>query len=235
MLDLSISPLPSSVTISPSNDGASQYNTTSGDDYAVWLDERNEATSGIDIYGYDYDNSTGFDVTTSTGDQSFYQFNGEYVLYTTVDESQFEACEPVCTGLYLYDIANDTTTTITTAPVCDDFYISTGSNPVILWSEVSGSYWNLKYRTKNSSSITTLSNTSSEHMISCDVTPTRLAYYYTSDICDPGIPCVYKISNSTEYQLDIYDSENLVIDSTYALWCVHDSKTDKDICGAILP
>ena len=219
----------------------------------VWVDRRNRKTTGEDIYGYDLATNSEFVVATKPGDQSSFKFNGRYVLYAgshiipgaSGNDSQSLSKDM---GLYLYDIQNNTTTTIVqnTTQIGPVYYLSNESDARIVWSEKitnnNGTFWAIIQKKVSDAAASYISNTStlSNHQFTKFVTATHI-FYSAKDAEDTlGLPYCYKLSNSTHYQLDNLDCLHLTADDTYALWTTVRSEANEEdegenICGTILP
>jgi hypothetical protein len=216
----------------------------------VWADKRNESQSGIDIYGYNISTQSSFTVTTSSGNQSIYKFNGRYVLYagavTYPSSSQDpDSCMAICAGLKLYDSVNDTTETITSADVHPEFFITGGDSPKIVWAErvenTNGTFWSTRYKSVGDQSCTTVSNTTTlnAHEQPLAATPTHIAYSRGADSCDLNPLYVYKFSNQTNYQMDNKSVNDVSMDNAYITWTVtvddEEEDSTSDLAGSVLP
>jgi archaellin len=216
-------------------------------DKVVWLDARNESTTGTDIYGYDIASSTYFTVTTIPGNQSLFQFNGRYVLYTTktdVDMGTHRKCE----GLYLYDTMTSSTTTITTTEILPIITISSGSTPIIAWSEKitnsNGDFYAIKYMTvgnQNSSYISNVNDlTYSQFLSNNECINNEYIGWIKTDVTNMVYnPYVFKFSDSTNHALDepSCDCIEFTLDNEYAMWVRNriNEGQEFNICGTLLP
>jgi hypothetical protein len=219
----------------------------------VWVDRRNNKTTGEDIYGYDLASNSEFTVTTKPGDQGWFEFNGRYVLYigshinpgVAGNDSQSLA---KCLGLYLYDTQNNTTTTIVqdTTQIAPGYCLSNESDPRIVWSELvtnaNGEFWAIKQKrvSDNGASYVSDISTLSFHQFSRFVTDSHI-FYSLNDAEDTlGLPYCYKLTDSTHHQLDTKEFISITADDKYVLWTKLQADEDgqiegDNICGTLLP
>lgn len=219
----------------------------------VWVDRRNRKTTGEDIYGYDLATNSEFVVATKPGDQSSFEFNGRYVLYTgshiipgdTGNDSQSMA---KCMGLYLFDTQNKTTNTIVpnTTQIAPIYCLSNESDARIVWSELitndNGTFWATKQKKVSDASASFISDTASlkTHQFVDLVTGTYIFYSVNDSEDTFGLPYCYKLSNSTHYQLDTKEFLDITADDKYVLWTKfrtqeNEANEGENICGTVLP
>lgn len=243
----------SATTQLTNNDSIEHWDPAVSGTKVIWLDQRNYATTGEDIYGYNLATSSEFTVTTMSGNQSSFKFNGRYVLYAgshiipgaTGNNSETMA---KCMGLYLYDTQNNTTTTIVQSniQISPAYFLSNESDARIVWSEKitngNGTFWAVKHKKVSDNSASYISNTSTlaDHQFPEFVTSSHIFYSKAAAEDELGLPYCYKLSNNTHYQLDNRNCLNLTADNTYALWTTirtEDNEADEgdNICCTVLP
>lgn len=238
--------------LTPDQSASNQFPVISGKKI-VWVDRRNLKTTGEDIYGYDLSTNSEFTVTTSSGNQSSFKFNGRYALYRGKcilpgEPGNDSQSMSKCMGLFLYDTQNNTTTTIVqdTTQIAPGYCLSNESDARIVWSELvtnaNGEFWAVKQKKVSDPSASYISYTSTlkNHQFADLVTSTHI-FYSANDSEDTfGLPYCYKLSNSTHYQLDTKEFLDITADDTYVLWIKLRAQENppnegQNICGTTLP
>ncbi|NLI40868.1 MAG: hypothetical protein GX421_06790 [Caldisericales bacterium] len=214
--------------------------------YVCWLDYRNEATTGIDIYGYDISTQQEFTVTTASGNQYLFFMNDRYVLFkgaeTATDHNNM--------GVYVFDLQNKTTTTITTSEI-NEARMSSGSNAdntYVCWDEKvtnnNGTFWAVAYKKVSDNQPTFITDTSTldYHQVPDMITQSYVGW--EKGVCKNamGVPYLYKMSNQTHTQLDENTciGSSIIIDNSWIMWTRFrhnegNNYEEFNICGCALP
>ncbi len=214
--------------------------------YICWVDFRNQETTGLDIYGYDISKQQEFPIVTTPGSQSRFFMNDRYVLFkgaeTATDHNNL--------GVYVFDLQNKTTTTITTNEI-NEARISSGSNAddtYVCWDEKvtnnNGTFWAVAYKkvSDSQSTFVTDTNTLDYHQAPDMVTQSYVGWRKGELKNSTGIPYLYDLSTQNNLQLDENSTQclNIFIDNKYAMWTRWRQSSGSDyeelnICGCELP
>ena len=229
--------------ISPINSAASDAKIYGN--YIVWLDWRNENTTGIDIYGYNINTHQYFTVSSASGDQYTFCMNNRYVLYKGGDNNNNNH-----QGLFLYDLTNGVTSTISPNDINQAFMSSgsTANNTYICWDEpvtnANGTFWAVKFKKISDSITSSVTDTST---LDYDQVPSTINSSYVGwckgfQKNSTGVPFLYKMLDQTNTQIDENGSNcfGISMDDTWVMWSrVRDfgssDSEEINICGCALP